>query len=321
MILWLSISLLILGGILLWKGADWLVDGAADIAAFFKVPPIYIGLTVVAFGTSLPELMVSLYAILTDKPNISIGNIIGSNIANIGLIIGITALIYPLIVKKRTITYEFPILIILSLLFPLLANKNYIWGRNEFYIGKPSGIVFLLIFSTFLYYIFKSVGKKDKKKEEKPKNKNPFWKNIILILVGVIALYFGGNLFVDSSSDIARFFGVSELLIGLTIVSLGTSLPELFTSIVAALKKQADIAVGNIVGSNIFNIGWVLGLVGLVKNIQFEPKLAYVDSMVMIFFSLIFLLFAAKNKKIKRVHGAIFLILYLGYVAYLILRA
>ncbi len=318
--IWLSFVLLIAGGILLWKGADWLVDGASDIAAFFKVPSIYIGLTVVAFGTSLPELIVSLYAIFTAKPGISIGNIVGSNIANIGLIIGLTALIYPLAVKKKTLTYEIPIMVILTFLFPLLANKNYIWRIDDFYIGRFGASVFLLCFAVFIYYIFSSVrNKKTDLKAEK--NKNTLTKNIVLIVLGCIMLYFGGNLFVDSSSSIARFFGVSELLIGLTIVSLGTSLPELFTSVIAALKKQADIAVGNVVGSNIFNIGWVLGLVGLAKRIEFDPILVYADSVVMIFFALIFALFAARSKKIGRKAGITLLVLYLSYIGYLIVRS
>jgi cation:H+ antiporter len=311
--------LLILGGALLWKGADWLVDGAGDLAACFNVPPIYVGLTVVAFGTSLPELIVSLYAVLTGKPGISIGNIIGSNISNIALIIGVTALICPLVVRRKTISYELPIMLILTMLFPLLANKNYIWGRDEFYIGKVSGIVFLIIFAVFMYYVFLSVDRNDRK-EVKTENRNPIWKNVILILIGIVALYFGGNLFVDSSSDIARYFGLSELFIGLTIVSIGTSLPELFTSIMAAVKKETDIAVGNIVGSNIFNIGWVLGLVGLVRDIPFDSTLVYMDSIVLIFISLLLILFAARYKKIRRSHGAILLMMYVAYIGYLIYR-
>ncbi|MBD3163580.1 calcium/sodium antiporter [Candidatus Woesearchaeota archaeon] len=313
----IAVILLIFGGLLLWKGANWLVDGASDIASFFKVPPIYIGLTIVAFGTSLPELVVSLYAILTDKAGISIGNIIGSNIANIGLIVGLAAMVYPLAVKKKTLTYELPIMIILTFLFPILSNKNYIFRENKFYIGWFGAGIFLLCFAVFLYYVFKSAGIKNK--PAKPKNKNPMWKNITIVLLGSIMLYFGGNFFVDSSSSIARFFGISELLIGLTIVSIGTSMPELFTSVVAAFRHKAQIAVGNIVGSNIFNIGWVLGIVGLIRRIDFDAKLVYMDAMVMIGFALLFTLFAAKSKKIKRGYGAVLFLGYVSYIAYLIL--
>jgi cation:H+ antiporter len=317
MILWLSILLLILGGILLWKGADWLVDGAADIAAYLKIPPIYVGLTVVAFGTSLPELIVSLIAVLSGKPGISIGNIIGSNIANIGLIIGIAALIYPLIVKRRTIEYEFPIMVIASFLLLILGNKNFIFLKDEFYFGRLDGLILIGIFAVFIYYIYAAVKKGEKKIEKISKSKNPIWKNILFVLLGTIALFLGGKFFVDSASDIARFIGISEVVIGLTIISIGTSLPELFTSAVAAFKKQADIAVGNIVGSNIFNIAWVLGLVSFVKNIPVAAKTIYIDGVIMILFTLLFLLFAAKSKKIHRSYGFILLLGYIAYIVYL----
>jgi cation:H+ antiporter len=318
-IIWIII-LFILGLTLLIKGADLLVEGASDIATHLKIPPIYVGLTVVAFGTSLPELIVSMMAILTGKPGISIGNIVGSNIANIGLIIGITAIIYPLIVKRKTIQYEFPILVILSFLLITLGNKNYIFGKNEFYFGKFDAIIFIIIFLIFLYYIFRSIKEnKEAGKQEKVKNSN--LKNILYIIMGPIALFLGGNFFVEASSQIAELFGVSEVLIGLTIVSIGTSLPELFTSIIAALKKQADIAVGNVVGSNIFNIAWVLGLVSLIKNITLESATIYIDGMIMIFFTLLLLFFSALSKKIKRSYGVLLFLMYIAYIVFLVLSA
>ncbi len=321
MILILTILLLILGLILLVKGADWLVDGASDIAAYLRVPPIYVGLTVVAFGTSLPELIVSLFAVLSGKPGISIGNIIGSNIANIGLVIGVAAMIYPLVVKRKTLQYEFPIMVILSFLLVILGNKNYIFNQNEFFFGKFDGMIFIGIFIVFLYYIYKSIKSRPKKElKHEYKKKNPMWKNIIFIILGPLMLFFGGNLFVNSSSDIARLFGVSEVIIGLTIVSIGTSLPELFTSAIAALKKHTDIAIGNIVGSNIFNIAWVLGLVSTIKNIAVDTTVIYIDSVIMMIFTLVFLLFAARSKQIKKSYGAILLVMYAAYITYLFMR-
>lgn len=319
----ISIGALIVSLILLVKGADWLVNGASDLAAYLKVPPIYVGLTVVAFGTSLPELVVSLFAALTGKPGISIGNIIGSNIANIGLIIGIAALIYPLVVKRKTLQYEFPIMVILSFILLILGNKNYIFGINEFYFGRFDGLIFLGIFIVFLYYIYKSIksGKEKKEVESKYKHKNPVWKNILLLILGSSMLFFGGKFFVDSASNIARLFNISEVIIGLTIVSIGTSLPELFTTAIAAFKKQTDIAIGNIVGSNIFNIAWVLGLVSTIKNLAVDASVLYIDSMIMMFFTLLFLLFAAKSKKITRSYGAILLLFYVAYIAFLFTRA
>ncbi len=307
---------------MLIKGADWLVDGASDLAAYLKISPIYVGLTVVAFGTSLPELIVSLFAVLTGKPGISIGNIIGSNIANIGLVMGIAALIYPLAVQRKTITYEAPIMVILSFFLIILGNKNYIFGRNEFFFGKFDGVIFIGVFIIFLYYIYQSTkrGKDPLKKEfeKKYKNKNPLWKNIIFLTTGSLMLFIGTKLFVESSSEIARLFGISEVVIGLTIVAIGTSLPELFAAAAAALKKQTDIAVGTIVGSNIFNIAWVLGLVSMIKDVKIaSPNVIYIDSMIMMLFTLVFLLFAAKSRKIKRPYGVILLAMYISYMAYL----
>lgn len=322
MMVLIAFLLLALGLILLIKGADWLVDAASDLAAYLKVAPIYVGLTVVAFGTSLPELIVSLFAVLSGRPGISIGNIVGSNIANIGLVIGVAAIICPLIVKRKTIQYEFPIMIILSFLLVILGNKNYIFNRNEFYFGKFDGLIFIGIFIVFLYYIFQSIKKQPKKElKEKYKNKNPVWKNVIFIVLGMIMLWLGGDLFVKNASEIARLFQISEVIIGLTVVSIGTSLPELFISVSAVLKKRFDIAVGNVVGSNIFNIAWVLGLVSIIKNIAVDAKVLYIDAMVMVSFTLLFLLFAAKNKEIKRSYGALLLVMYIGYIIFLIIRA
>ena len=319
-----TIILLIVGLFLLVKGAGWLVEGASDTAAHLKVPPIYVGLTVVAFGTSLPELIVSLFAVLSGKFGISIGNIVGSNIANIGLVIGIAALMCPLCVKGRTLQYEFPIMVIVSFFLMVLGNKNYIHGTNEFYFGRVDGLIFLALFVIFLYYIYESIKKGDKSTKAelktKYKVKNKPWKNVVFLALGSLMLFFGGDLFVKASSEIARLFGVSEVIIGLTIVSIGTSLPELFTSVVAAMKKHVDIAVGNIVGSNIFNIAWVLGLVSTIKNLTVEPIVLQIDAVVMIFFALVFWFFAAKMKALKKWHGAVLLAMYAGYIILLVLR-
>jgi len=320
--MFLEIVLLIVGLGLLTKGADWLVNGSSDIATMFKVPPIYVGLTIVAFGTSLPELIVSLFAILSGKAGISLGNIIGSNIANIGLIIGLSALVFPLLVKKRTVQYEFPFMIILSFLLVILGNRNYIIQHPEFFYGKFAGIMFLLVFVIFLYYIFKSIQKGDKKDIDLTiKHKNPLWKNIVFIVLGIAGLFWGGQLFVNNASSIATRLGVSEIVIGLTIVSIGTSLPELFTSVVAAMKKHADIAVGNIVGSNIFNIGWVLGLVSVIKNVEVAPQTLYLDGMIMLLFTFVFYLFSAKSKKIHKYQGGILFFMYFAYISFVVIRS
>jgi len=319
----LLIAILILSLLALVKGADFLVDGAADFAAYLKVSPILIGLTVVAFGTSLPEFIVSLMAVITGSADLSIGNVIGSNIANIGLVIGICAILIPLSVKSKTLMYEFPFLIVSSFLLLLLANNNYLFQENSFSLSRFDGLFFWIMFIIFIIYVWKSIknnGKNGTKAQfsSEYKNENSVQKNSLLILIGIILLSLGGRYFVTSSSELALMFGLSEAFIGVTIVALGTSAPELFTSIIAALKGKADIAVGNIVGSNIFNVLFVLGTVSLIKPINMSSSLLFFDGSVMIGITLLFLLFATIGKKVERWEGATLLVGYLTYMGYLI---
>ena len=322
-----NIIILILGLCLLVFSSSWLIQSCVKLSQIFRLSPLFIGLVVVAFGTSAPEAGVGIMAAIRGEKGLALGNIIGSNIANIGLIIGITALAYPMAVKRRTIAYEFPMMIILSFLLVILGNKNYIFGRNSFYFGKSDGCVFILIFCIFLLYLYKSVksGKDLFEMEQEiewvHKHKNPLWKNGLFILLGSVMLLIGGRTIVESGVDIARFFGIGEVVIGLTIVSVGTSLPELATTLAAARKDHADLAIGNIIGSNIFNIAWVLGLVSLIKNIVVSAKVIYFDSMVMVVFTLVFFLFAAKSKKITRGYGAVLLAGYILYIGFLVFAA
>lgn len=305
---------------ILTKGADFLVDGAADLARFLRVSPILVGLTVVAFGTSLPEFIVSLFAVLTGSADISIGNIIGSNIANIGLVIGLSALLVALAVKSETLMYEFPFMIVSSFLFLLLADNRFIFNENTFGIGRFDAIILLVIFVIFIAYVYRSIkGQRVEKefKKEYPYRKKP-WKNSLMIILGIAMLGIGGRLFVYAASELAASFGLSEAFIGVTIVALGTSLPELFTSGIAAWKKEANIAIGNIVGSNIFNILFVVGIVGLIKPITVNPSLLFVDGVIMIGITLLFLLFATMDRELKRYEGAILLLSYLAYIGFLI---
>ena len=325
MALLITVLLLLVGLALLTKGADWLVDGASDFARYLKVSPILVGLTVVALGTSLPEFVVTLFAALSGSPDLAFGNVIGSNITNIGLIIGIAALLYPLTVKSTTLIYEFPFLLISSFLLLLLANDSYIFGRATFSIGGLDGFLFVGMLGLFLWYVFSSAKNQKNGTLKMFKNtythKNTLQRNLIFIVGGALLLVVGSRLFVQSASLLARLWGVSEGIIGLTIVSIGTSLPELFTSVVAAFKKEGDIAIGNIVGSNIFNILLVLGTVSLIQPITINPDLLFKDGVIMIVFSIAFIFFATVDKNIKRWEGGLLVLGYLVYMAYLVMRA
>lgn len=320
-LLWI-IALIIISLLALVKGADYLVDGASDTARWLKVRPMLVGLTVVAFGTSLPELMVSFFAGMSKSPDLSIGNIIGSNIFNIAFIIGISAIIHKLIIKSKTLAYEFPFLIISSFLLLLLSNDHFIFQRDSFTLDRIDGLVMLLVFSIFIYYIYLS-AKQDRmhngsKFFKSNKHKNPAGRNTLMIIGGLAALIVGGKLFTYSAQKLAAVAGLSEGFIGLTIAAIGTSLPELATSAVAAWKKEYDIAVGNIVGSNIFNILFILGVVTLFYPLHANPAMIAVDGMVMVFVSLAFLFFAARYKVISRTAGIALLIMYALYFGWLV---
>lgn len=323
-LLWI-VALIIISLLALVKGADYLVDGASDTARWFKVRPMLVGLTIVAFGTSLPELMVSFFAGMSKSPDLSIGNIIGSNIFNIAFIIGISAIIHKLIIKSKTLAYEFPFLIISSFLLLLLSNDHFIFQRDSFTLDRIDGLVMLLVFSIFIYYIYLS-AKQDRmhnghtffKNNKNNKQKNPAGKNALMIIGGLAALIVGGKLFTYSAQKLAAVAGLSEGFIGLTIAAIGTSLPELATSAVAAWKKEYDIAVGNIVGSNIFNILFILGVVTLFYPLHANPAMIAVDGMVMVFVSLVFLFFAARYKVISRSAGIALLVMYLAYFGWLV---
>lgn len=316
------ILLIIISLFVILKGADYLVDGAADFARWLKVSPILVGLTIVAFGTSLPELVVSFFSAINGSPDLSIGNIIGSNIFNILVIIGVSALIMPLPVRSRTLIYEFPFLIISAFMLLLLGANWFIFQQQSFSLTRFDGIVFLLLFGFFLLYVFTTARQeqKDVRKQftAEYKSKNPLWKNSLLIIGGLAALIIGGRIFVMNAEKLAQLAGISEAFIGLTIAAVGTSLPELATSAVAAWKKQSDIAIGNIVGSNIFNILFVLGITSLLKPIPVNPAMLATDGIVMIVASLLFLVFATRDRKVVRWEGAVLLAGYLIYFGWLV---
>jgi len=313
--------LLIIGFVLLIKGADFLVDGASSVGRRLNVSDLVIGLTVVAFGTSTPELFVNIFASIKGNIDIAIGNVIGSNIANIFLILGISAVIFPLAVSKGTVWKEIPLSLLAALLLGAMANDQLIDKSSISALTRIDGLVFVSFFIIFIYYSFSIAKRIDGIDEHIPQKQYGLLKSFLLIIGGLIGLSIGGNWIVNSAVHIASKLGVSESLIGLSIVAVGTSLPELATSAVAAYKKNVEIAVGNVVGSNIFNIFFVLGLSSIIKPLPFQPG-SNIDIGVVILASLLLFLwmFTGKKHSLDRWEGIVFIILYASYITFLIVR-
>ncbi len=314
----LQFGILIIGFVILIKGADYLVKGGSSIAKRFGISSIVIGLTVVAFGTSAPELLVNVMASIHGSSDIVIGNILGSNIANILLILGISAIILPLPIKKGTVAIEIPFSLLSVLVLGVAANDVLIDGQSVNLVSRIDGIIMFLFFIIFLYYTF-SIAKT--KGDHEKVLKYSLLKSIWLILIGMLGLSFGGDFVVNSAVKIARLFNVSESLIALTIISIGTSLPELATSVVAALKKHPDLAIGNVIGSNIFNVFWVLGFSAIIRPIKFIPILNFDVIFVIAVTILLFIyMFVGKKNVIQKWQGASLATLYVAYIVYLVMR-
>lgn len=314
---------------LLVKGADYLVDGASSIAKRFGIPTLVIGLTIVAFGTSAPELVVSVASALSGSGDIAIGNVVGSNIANILLILGLSSIFYPLAVKKSTVKNEIPLALLASLLVVLLAGDKFIDspivssvnGQVFSGLSRIDGLVFLSFFLVFLFYTFAISEVEASDKTEVPLKIFPLWQSVSMFIIGLLMLIFGGDWVVKGATLIARNMGISEALIGLTIVAVGTSLPELVTSITAAYKGDADIAIGNVVGSNIFNVFFILGTSSIISPLSFSP-LILGDSVFAVFATLLLFasIFIGKRGIIEKWQGVSFVALYFLYTVILISR-
>ena len=309
-----DIILLVLGFVVLIKGADLFVDGASNVALNFEVSKMLIGLTIVAFGTSAPEFAVSVKGLLSNSGDIVLGNVIGSNILNILLILGVSAIIHPLVVKNNTVKKELPITLLITSLFAVLLSDNIFDKKLTNSFTRGDGIVLILFFLVFIYYLITLM--RNKVEEEKDKEVMPLFKAIMFTLVGLISIIIGSNFVVDSASALAKAIGISERIISLTIIALGTSLPELVTSVTATKKGEYDIAIGNVVGSNIFNIGMVIGLpvalLGGIGTIVFS----YVDLIVMIATALMLFIFSRNDYKISRREGICFLLVFVVYYGY-----
>lgn len=305
-ILW-NILLLIIGFAMLVKGADWFVEGAAGIASKLKIPQLVIGLTIVAMGTSAPEAAVSITAALKDNASIAIGNVVGSNILNVLLILGITAIIVSMSIQKSTIKIEIPFMIAITVVLIFM-------GKTGGQISRLEGVILWVLFLSYLTYLFFLARKG---KEEEVEEKRSAWKLLLFMVLGGVLVVLGSNFTVDSATVIARTVGISEHFIGLTIIAFGTSLPEFVTSVTAARKGNADIAVGNIVGSNIFNILFILGTTALITPIPYDPAFI-IDGIVAVVTGIVLWLAVFKKQVLGRGWGIAMLVMYAAYFIYLV---
>ncbi len=312
--------LMILGFVFLIKGADLLVDGSASLAKKYNISNIAIGLTIVAFGTSTPELIVNLFASFSGNTDIAIGNVVGSNIVNIFFILGVSAVIFPLATKSNTIWKEIPMSLLAAILLYVLASDQLIDGASSSVLSRIDGIVFLAFFVIFMYY---TVGIAKSETDDSPEieiHNISSGKSTLFIILGLAGLVIGGKWIVDGAVALATNLGLSESLIGLTIVAVGTSLPELAASAVAAYKKQTDIAIGNVVGSNIFNIFFILGISSVITPLPFTAG-SDIDVLMACLASIVLfvLLFVGKKHIIEKWQGLLMILIYVVYVGYLVM--
>lgn len=320
----ISILLLIVGGALVLFGADGLTDGATALARRFGVTEMVIGLTVVAFGTSLPEFVTSFMSTLKGSSDISIGNIVGSNIFNTLVIVGASALVYPIVIRKSTVTKDIPFSVLASIMLIVVVFDVALDGAAMNILTRTDGLLMLGFFSVFMAYTFFMARNTEElstsNESNVPVKQMPYWKISLFIILGLAGLVLGGNLFVESACEIALSLGISETVVGLTIVAAGTSLPELATSVVAARKGSSAIAIGNVVGSNIFNIFFVMGMCATIAPMK-VGNISYIDLALMLVSMLMLWGFSFSKRKIERWEGALLVIVYLIYLSYLVYNA
>ena len=306
---------LVVGLVLLVKGADWLVDGASKLAKRLGVTDLVIGLTIVAFGTSMPEFVVNMVSVADGATDLAITNILGSNIINTLVILGCSALVCPLVAQRSTVRLDIPLNIVagvLVLVFVFISSPMEPKG-----LSRIEGLALLVVFAAFLVYTFYTAKADATTTTES--TPFPLWKCVVLILAGLVCLVVGGEMIVKTAVAIARYCGVAESVIGLTIVALGTSLPELATSVVAAFKHNNDIAIGNVVGSNIFNVFFILGTSAIIKHLPVYPGIEIDAALVAVSALAVWLLLCNKNRSINRWGGALLLVIYAGYLTYRLL--
>jgi len=312
--------ILIAGFTFLVKGADYLIDGATSLARRFNISDLFVGLTIIAFGTSTPELVINIVSSLHGSTDIAIGNVLGSNIANVLLILGITAMISPLIIKHDIVWREIPLSIMATLLLIVMVNDPLLDHSAIGLVSRLDGLLLSILFFAYLYYVYR-VARSNRSviKHARPL-RGPIIA-VLMIILGIVGLSMGGVLVVEAAKNIAQMFGWSQALVGLTFVAVGTSLPELMTSVVAALKHKADIAIGNVVGSNILNISWALGFSAVIRPIPFQAGYN-MDIIILILVTVLLFLWLslAKTPRLNRKQGLVMILLYLVYLATIIFR-
>ena len=308
----LQLGLLVLGFVLLVKGADWFVEGAAGIADKLGVPQLVIGLTIVAMGTSLPEAAVSISSALKGSAEIAVGNVLGSNIMNILLILGITSIITPLAIQKSTVAYEIPFVFVITVIFAVLGLMDHQLTRIE-------GLILWILFLAYLYYLMRMARSGADVLEEADVDENASWlKLLLMVVIGATLIVIGSNVTVDAASELALLAGMSKRWVGLTIVAFGTSLPELVTCVTAAFKKNVDLAIGNIVGSNIFNILFVIGTSALITPVAYQADFLFDSLVAAVTVVLLWICVLNKDRQLKRWGGILMVIAYAAYFIYLL---
>ena len=312
--------LLIIGFLLLIKGADVFVAGSSSIAKIFNVPSLIIGLTIVAFGTSAPEAAVSITAALSGRNDMAIANVVGSNIFNLLAVIGVASILNPIKVQKSTILKEFPFVLLASLVLLILCHDTKFQGYDINLLTRADGLMLLALFAIFMYYLIEmAITSKEEMDIDQPKGDISISKSIVMSIIGIAGIIIGGQIVVNSASNIAISWGMTENLVGLTIVSVGTSLPEFVTSVIAARKGESDIAIGNVVGSNLFNILFVLGISSVIHNIQIHP-IVFVDMIFMIIVSIVVYIFAVTKRRVNKSEGITLALMYIVYMVFVIIR-
>ena len=312
---------LVLGLVLLVKGADLFVTGASSVARRFHIPSLIIGLTIVAFGTSAPELAVSVTSALNGQSDISMGNVVGSNMFNLLVVVGIAAFILPFKVKETIIAKEFPFVLLSCLALIVLTFDITLGNGTANVLNRTDGLVLLMFFGIFMYYLLSVALRAVKEnKDEEVMVSLGLGRSLIYLAIGLAGVVFGGDITVDAASAIARDFGMSEAMVGLTIVAVGTSLPELMTSVVAARKGESDIALGNVIGSNIFNVFFILGLTAFITPVAVSGAVAF-DALLLAAISLIAFLFALTDRRYSKGEGLVLVALYAAYMIFVIWRS
>lgn len=308
-IMWAQVLLLIFGIVVVLKSADWLTNGAVGLATKLGISQIVIGLTIVAIGTSMPEFFVSIVSAIKGTPDLAVGNIVGSNIFNVLLIVGVAATVAPIAIQRATVRRDIPIAIVASIMLTFMMLDDN--------ISRIDALILFAAFIAFIWITLRNSKNDANEKDASTEKVIPTWKSVLFIIFGLVGLVLGSNIFVDNASSLAHGWGISEAVIGLTIVAGGTSLPELATSAVAARKGDSGIAIGNVLGSNVFNILMILGLTGIISPMHIQ-NITYIDMAVMVISMALFWLFSFTKLRVERWEGCVLIACFLGYITWLV---